>query len=173
VLDIRRSHRTRFAQPRTRESGRGQGPGGPRGPGGPEDMVLVDRGRGFWAPNSGKITAEFKGALREHGLRTVMGEDASKQPGQLQEMLLHETAESWLRCRLGRSVPAECWSETREQYGARRPFETVLRADQPGTRRGRPVPCLPQALQEVGRRRGRANRTLGGTHREARSQAGH
>lgn len=57
--------------------------------------------------------------LREHGLRTVMGEDAGKQPGQLQEMLLHETAVSWLRRRLGRSVPAECWKETREQYGAR------------------------------------------------------
>ena len=83
------------------------------------NMLLVDRGRGFWAPNSGKITAEFKGALREHGLRTVMGEDAGKQPGQLQEMPLHETAVSWLRRRLGRSVPAECWKETREQYGAR------------------------------------------------------
>ena len=67
-------------------------------------MVLVDRGRGFWASNSGKITAEFKGALREHGLRTVMEEDASKQPGQLQEILFDDTAVSWLRCRLGRSV---------------------------------------------------------------------
>ena len=83
------------------------------------DMVMVDRGRGFWTPNSGKITPEFKAALREQGLRTVMGEDAVKQPGQLQEVLLHETAVSWLRCRLGRSAPAQSWLETREQYGAR------------------------------------------------------
>ncbi len=64
------------------------------------DLIVVDRGRGFWATNTGKITAEFKGALRGHGRRTFMRDDAGKQPGSLQEVLLHETAVAWIRCRL-------------------------------------------------------------------------
>ena len=83
------------------------------------DLIFVDRGRGFWATNSGKITKEFKGALREHDLRTVMGDDAGKQPGSLQEVLLHETAVAWIRRRLACTVPVNCWEETREEYGTR------------------------------------------------------
>ena len=83
------------------------------------DLIFVDRGRGFWATNSGKITAEFKGALRGHGLRTFMGDDAGKQPGSLQEVLLHETAVAWIRRRLACTVPVNCWEETREEYGTR------------------------------------------------------
>ena len=37
----------------------------------------------------------------------------------LQELMLHETAVSWIRLRLARSVPAKAWEETREQYTAR------------------------------------------------------
>ena len=33
--------------------------------------------------------------------------------------MLHETAVSWIRLRLARSVPAKAWEETREQYTAR------------------------------------------------------
>ena len=83
------------------------------------DVIFVDRGRGFWATNSGKITAEFKGALRGHGLRTFMKDDAGDQPGSLQEMLLHETAVAWIRRRLACTVPVKCWEETREEYGTR------------------------------------------------------
>ena len=77
-------------------------------------MGLGAKGEGRGPTNSGKITKEFKGALREHDLRTVMGDDAGKQPGSLQEVLLHETAVAWIRRRLACTVPVNCWEETRE-----------------------------------------------------------
>ena len=48
-----------------------------------------------------------------------MGDDASQQPGHLQEVMLHETAASWLRVRLQRSLPRQPWKETREEHGER------------------------------------------------------
>ena len=33
--------------------------------------------------------------------------------------MLHETAVSWIRLRLGRTVPAKPWEETRAEYTAR------------------------------------------------------
>ena len=43
----------------------------------------------------------------------------AEQPGSLQDVLLHETAVSWLRYRLPISTPTNCWQETREEYGRR------------------------------------------------------
>jgi hypothetical protein len=83
------------------------------------DHVMVDRGRGFYAIATGKITAHFKDALREHGLKNMMGEDASVQPGQMQEVMLHETAVAWIRHRLAQTTPAQAWLETRPEYEAR------------------------------------------------------
>ena len=37
----------------------------------------------------------------------------------LSEVLLHETAVSWLRLLLSRSLPKEPWKESREQFGTR------------------------------------------------------
>ena len=56
-----------------------------------------------------------------------MGDNARRQPGSLQDFLLHETAVSWLRRRLQRSTPKKCWEEMREAYGRRlkRCFEEV------------------------------------------------
>ncbi len=56
---------------------------------------------------------------REHGFKAFWGDDASLQPGHLQELMLHETAVSWLRFRLERSLPKRCWEETPEAFGAR------------------------------------------------------
>ena len=36
-------------------------------------VVFTDRGRGFYAPNNGAITIEYKQALHEHGLQASMG----------------------------------------------------------------------------------------------------
>ena len=41
------------------------------------------------------------------------------QPGNLQELMLHETAVSWIRLRLGRSIPPRAWEEAREAYASR------------------------------------------------------
>ncbi len=41
-----------------------------------------------------RITPEYKEALAEHGPRAYYGDDASVQPGSLQEVLLHEKSKS-------------------------------------------------------------------------------
>ena len=62
--------------------------------------VTTDRGNGFYVAGTGCITGGYQAALKTHGLRALLGEDASVQPGQLQELMLHETAVSWIRERL-------------------------------------------------------------------------
>ena len=59
------------------------------------------------------------GALRCRDLRAFFLADASVQPGQLQEVMLHETAVSWMRDRLTKTLPKRCWEETLEAYRAR------------------------------------------------------
>ena len=70
-------------------------------------------------PSTGKIVPAFREARDVHGFKTIFGDDASIQPGKLQELMLHETAVSWLRLRLARSVPPKPWLETREGYARR------------------------------------------------------
>ena len=82
-------------------------------------LIMSDRGPAFYVPTSGYITDEYKASLRQHGLRAVMGDDAAKQSGDSQEVMLHETAVAWLRSRLKRSVPKEPWTETRDQFETR------------------------------------------------------
>lgn len=81
--------------------------------------LYVDRGKGFFDAGTGKITGEFKAALRYNGLKAFWGEDASAQPGNLQEIHLHETAVSWIRRRLTASIPCSASQETRVEYVAR------------------------------------------------------
>ena len=81
--------------------------------------VMVDRGRGFYNPGSGQITEQFQCALREYGFTNAMGQNAQIQPGHMQEILLHETAVSWIRWRLAQTVPKECWKETPAEYESR------------------------------------------------------
>ena len=83
------------------------------------DIIFTDRGRGFYEPSSGVIQPQYKEALRQNGFKAVMGDNAVGQPGHLQDVLLHETAVSWLRHRLSISTPKNCWQETREEYGRR------------------------------------------------------
>ncbi|CAK0871776.1 unnamed protein product [Prorocentrum cordatum] len=83
-------------------------PGGGRQP----RVLFTDRGNGFYNAGPRAITEEFCGALRRHDL------DASAQPGQLQEVMLHETAVSWIRDRLTKTLPKRRWEETLEAYRA-------------------------------------------------------
>ena len=52
-------------------------------------------------------------------MRPLMGEDASKQSGDAQEVMLHETAVALLRRRLALSLPPKPWLESRELYASR------------------------------------------------------
>lgn len=81
--------------------------------------VFVDRGKGFYATATGTITQEYKEALAEHGFKAMMGDHARAQPGNCQEIMLHETAVSWLRVRLAETLPREAWLETREEFSTR------------------------------------------------------
>ena len=83
------------------------------------NVIFTDRGRGFYFPNSGAITEEYKQALAQNDLQAFMGDEAVLQPGSMQDFLLHETAVSWLRHRLAQSTPKKCWAETRQEYGGR------------------------------------------------------
>ena len=64
---------------------------------------------------------EYKEAARENGFHVFQGDYASVQPGQanLGQLLLHETAVSWIRYRLTRTLPAKPWEETVEQFSKR------------------------------------------------------
>ena len=81
--------------------------------------LFVDRGAGFYNAGTGGITPEFKAALADHGLRAFMGDDASKQPGSLWEMMLHETAVSWIRRGLTWTLPPRPWEETPTEFARR------------------------------------------------------
>jgi len=82
-------------------------------------VLFVDRGKAFYVCNTGYITDEFSAALDEHGLKTFMGKDAAKQPGELKELMLHETAVAWIRLRQTVTTPREPWAETVEEFGQR------------------------------------------------------
>ena len=82
-------------------------------------LLFVDRGKGFYATNTARITPAFKAALQEHNLEAFMGDDASEQPGVLAQVLLHETAVAWARHQLTITTPKKPWEETREQFGER------------------------------------------------------
>ena len=56
--------------------------------------VFVDRGKGFYNLGNGKITTAYKAALKGCGFKAFWGDDASVQPGKMQEVHLHETAVS-------------------------------------------------------------------------------
>ena len=62
---------------------------------------------------TGNVTKKYQGTLRKHGFKNMMGDNASAQPGHMQEVLLHETAVSWIRLRLAATVPSKPWLETR------------------------------------------------------------
>ena len=85
----------------------------------PPKVVMTDRGPAFYHTATGRITREYKASLRAHGLRPLMGDNASKQSGDAQEVMLHETAVALLRRRLTLTVPRKPWLETRDAYGAR------------------------------------------------------
>ena len=85
----------------------------------PPKILFTDRGQGFFHINGGKITDEYQAALEEHGLRSYCGDDASRQPGSCQEMMLHETSVAWIRHREALTVPAQPWTETVAEYRTR------------------------------------------------------
>ena len=115
-------------------------------------IIMSDRGPGFYVPSTGYITDDYKASCHRHGLRPLMGDDASKQSGDSQDVMLHETAVAWLRTLLKRSLPREPWNETRDA------FETRLKAQTQYVNDNYNVDNLsrelPERLEELIRREG-------------------
>ena len=61
---------------------------------------------------TGAITESYRAALKANRLKAFMGNCASMQPGCLQEVMLHEAAMAWLRSRLAKTLPKNCWTES-------------------------------------------------------------
>ena len=100
------------------------------GPEAPKPRTLfTDRGPGFYA-GTGSITAEYDAACRRNGFRPWAGPDATRgphaQPGDISDVLLHETAMAWLRDRLHKSTASvrKPWEETPTEVAAR--LQTVV-----------------------------------------------
>jgi hypothetical protein len=81
-------------------------------------IVMTDKGKGFYH-GTGRITDEYKTVLSDCGLRPLMGESNTVQPGDCQELMLHETAVAWVRRKLEHTLPVEPWRETRDAFEAR------------------------------------------------------
>ena len=63
-------------------------------------VVASDRGPGFYQTSTGHITREYESALKSQGFRAFAGADASSQPPDVPDVLLHETVVAWIRKRL-------------------------------------------------------------------------
>ena len=82
-------------------------------------VVMSDRGTGMYSP-AGQVVAAYDKAVHESNFRLFWGPDAKKQAPDMPDMLLHETAVSWLRGVLRRTKPL-CvpWLETPAQWSRR------------------------------------------------------
>ena len=82
-------------------------------------VLMSDRGTGMYAP-AGQVVAAYDHAVRECNFRTFWGPDAKKQSPDMPDLLLHETAVSWLRGVLRRTKPVVApWLGTPEQWPRR------------------------------------------------------
>ena len=52
-------------------------------------------------------------------MRPFAGDDASEQPANIPDLLLHEVATSWIRSREQRTKPKRAWLENRDAYRKR------------------------------------------------------
>ena len=82
--------------------------------------IFTDRGPGFYHRRWGTMTGEYEIALRRHGIKAWAGPNALRGPrAQPADVLLHETAISWLRRRREKTRPNMPWLETPAVFAAR------------------------------------------------------
>ena len=92
----------------------------------PKPRVLFsDRGPGFFHRRLGSITSDYDAACRRFGFTPWAGTDCTagprRQPSDIADVLLHETAISWLRHRLALSARklTKPWTETPSMFAKR------------------------------------------------------
>ena len=82
-------------------------------------VLMSDCGTGMYAP-SGHVVAAYDCAVRECGFKLFWGPDAKRESPDMPDLLLHETAVSWLRGVLRRTKPdAVPWLETPAPWSRR------------------------------------------------------
>ena len=78
--------------------------------------LFTDRGPGFYHRRWGTITGDYESACREHGFKPWAGTNSKRgpraQPPDLADVLLHETAVSWLRRQEEETRPVRPWEES-------------------------------------------------------------
>ena len=60
-------------------------------------VIFSDRGPGLYNTGTGIIVHAYRNALTKHGLRSWAGDDATWQPPDVPDVLLHETVVGWVR----------------------------------------------------------------------------
>ena len=85
--------------------------------------IFSDRGPGFFHRRWGTITGDYESALKEHGFRCWQGSNSIKgpraQPRDIADVLLHETANGWLKALEEKCRPKVPWEETPEDLARR------------------------------------------------------
>ena len=118
----------------------------------PPQVLFTDRGAGFYNPGSGCIAWEFKAALREHGLKAFMRDDASVQPGSLADLMLHETAVAWIRNLERQTLPKRPWEETPDAFAIR--LKSVVAQVNRKYKVERLCRQLPERVEQLFKKRG-------------------
>ena len=85
--------------------------------------IFTDRGPGFFHRSWGTITGDYESACKEHGFKPWQGSNAKQgphaQPRDIPDVLLHETAISWLRRGEEGTRPKKPWEETPKEFAVR------------------------------------------------------
>ena len=120
--------------------------------------LFTDRGPGFYHSTHGTVTGEYHLACQKHHFKLWAGTNAKKgdraQPGDIPDVLLHETAISWVKERIAKSNAAvrEPWNETPQQFAAR--LQQVIKDVNKSCNLDGLCREFPARLQELKRRGG-------------------
>ena len=92
-------------------------------------VIMSDRGTGMYAP-AGQVVHAYEHAVRQCGFKLFWGPDAKRQAPDMPDLLLHETAVSWVRNVLRRMKPEVLpWKESPAQW-SRRMMRAIDEANQ-------------------------------------------
>ena len=75
-------------------------------------VLFTDRGTGMYSPQ-GYVVRDYAAAVEDSGFRLYWGAHAKQQSPDMGDVLLHETAVSWVRSQLRKTRPEGLpWEET-------------------------------------------------------------
>ena len=103
---------------------------------------------------TGHLVKAYQKAVTDEGFRTFAGDDASWQPADIPDVLVHETVVAWLRNHL----PKHPWKQPGSATGAREKFEELVNDFVKHANKHLEVDALckamPERLQELVKKKG-------------------